>query len=81
MILPYKISLGFLLLAGLFAAGYFSGCQQGRKTTLKAAVSAYQLRGQINHETDNLDPVALCHALGGLREECATLLRGMDKAP
>jgi|GEM_PF-3204128 len=60
---PYKIGVVVLVLAGVFAGGYWQGRQHGREALLKAAVESYQLRETINHETKNLDPVALCLAL------------------
>jgi len=49
----------------------------GVKRCLKRRLSP---RETINHETKNLDPVALCLALGGVREECAALMRGVAEA-
>jgi len=73
-----RIGIAALLLAGIFIFGYFTGRQHGREAVLKAAVAAYKTREKINHETENLDPIALCRALGGVREQCATLMRGLD---
>jgi len=83
MILPlslsHKIGIVALLLIVAFTGGYLQGQKYGREATLKAAVTAYQTRESINHETDTLDPVALCRALGGVQHECSTLLRRLDK--
>jgi len=79
MTLPYKIGTSVLALLMACSVGYFYGRQHGREATLKAAVAAYQTRKTINHETKNLNPVALCAALGGMPEQCAALLRRMDK--
>jgi len=76
----YKIGLVACVAAGIFAAGYWQGRQHGREATLKAAMQAYQSRGQINETVQNLNPVALCLALGGLRDECADLMRGLAEA-
>jgi len=77
--LPQKAIAAFLILIAVFAGGYVQGQKYGREATLKAAVTAYQTRERINHETDNLDPHALCLALGGMSDECAALLRRMDE--
>jgi len=80
MCLAHKIGLAFLALTLTFTGGFIQGQKYGREAALKAAVAAYQTRGQINHETDNLNPAALCLALGGLPEQCTGLMRGLDKA-
>jgi len=54
-------------------AGYFYGRQAGREAALKKDVSAYQIRGRINYETESLNPSALCRALGGERDECQSI--------
>jgi len=77
--LPYKIGLVALVLAGVFMGGYMTGRNLAREALLKAAMQAYQLREKINAEVYNMDGVGLCLALGGVREECAALMRGMDK--
>jgi len=79
MSLPYKIALFSMCIFCTLSIGYMAGRNHGREATLKAAVAAYQTRERINHETDNLDPHALCRALGGLQHECAALMRGLDK--
>jgi len=78
MTIIHKIGLIALALAGIFAGGYWQGRQHGREATLKAAVAAYQTRNKINDKVQNMDATALCLALGGLREECAALMRGVE---
>jgi len=78
--LSHKITIAVLILMLAFSSGYMAGRKYGREATLKAAVQAYQTREKINHETDNLDPARLCLALGGVREECAALMRGVAEA-
>jgi len=78
--LPQKIGIAALFLMAAFTTGYMAGRNQGREATLKGAVTAYQTREKINHDTQNLDPVALCRALGGMPDECAALLRGLVEA-
>jgi len=74
--LPYKIGLAALVVMVAFTTGYFSGRQHGREAALKAAVQAYQTRNRIDENVQNMDGVALCMALGGLRGQCADLMRG-----
>jgi len=69
-----RIALSITGLALIFTSGYLAGRQHGRVATLQAAVQAYQLREKINHEVDNLDPVALCRALSGMSNECADIM-------
>jgi len=76
--LPYKIGLTALVLMVAFTSGYFSGRQHGREAALKAAVEAYQSRGRINEQVQNMDASRLCLALGGMSNECADLLRGLE---
>jgi len=78
--LPYKIGLAGAVVMVAFTSGYFTGRNHGREATLKAAVQAYQTREKINEDVQSLDPVALCRALGGMPDECAALMRGLDKA-
>jgi len=61
----------------LVGFAYLTGRYHGRETALKAAVAAYQAREKINETVQNLDPVALCRALGGVPYECAALMRGV----
>jgi len=76
--LPHKIIAAALMLILAFTGGFIQGRNYGREAALKAAVQAYQTRERINHETDNLNPHALCLALGGVQHECATLMQRMD---
>jgi len=78
--LPYKIGIAAVVLIAAFSTGYMAGRNHGRVATLEAAVKAHQTRERINYETDNLDPHALCLALGGVPIECTDIMRGLDKA-
>jgi len=78
--LLYKIGVAALLFMVAVTTGYMAGRNHDREAALKAAVAAYQTRERINHETDSLKPDALCLTLGGMSNECAAYLRGMDKA-
>jgi len=77
MSLIHKIGIAALFLTAAFTTGYMAGRNHSRVATLEAAVRAHQTRERINHETDNLDPHALCLALGGLPVECADIMRGL----
>ncbi|WP_336276959.1 hypothetical protein [Bartonella sp. CB178] len=72
------------ILASLIAAtlsGFFYGRLLERNRTLVQAVSAFQNREKINDKVLSLSPFRLCIALGGMPDECKTLLRGMDETP
>jgi len=79
MSLLEKTGWGLIVAICLVVFGYLAGRNHGREAALKAAVAAYQAREKINETVQNLDPVALCRALGGVREECADLMRRMDE--
>ena len=81
MTLPYRLGFISLILAAAFLSGFFYGRSAGRTAALESAVIAYQNRERIDHETDNLSPVDLCIAVGGLPDECTTLLRGVETGP
>jgi len=78
-LLPIRIGLSVVGLGLIFTSGYIAGRQHGRVATLQAAVVAYQNREKINHEVQNLDPVALCRAVGGMPDQCADLLLGLHE--
>jgi len=80
MTLPYKIMAAFLALVLVFGLGLIQGQKYGREATLRAAVTAYQQRERINHDVQDMDATALCMALGGVRGQCAALLRGVHEA-
>jgi len=71
--LLYKIGLAGAVVMVAFTSGYLAGRQHGREALLKTAVQSYQLRETINHETNSLNPYALCLALGGERDECRNI--------
>ncbi|WP_336288143.1 MULTISPECIES: hypothetical protein [unclassified Bartonella] len=61
-------------------SSFFYGRSFERSRTLIQAVSAFQNREKINDEIFFLSPFHVCLALGGMPDECATVLRGMDEA-
>ncbi|WP_455481780.1 hypothetical protein V4P56_04805 [Bartonella sp. B35(2025)] len=62
-------------------SGFFYGRSFERNRTLIQAVSAFKNREKINDEIFSLSSFHICLALGGVPDECATVLRGMDKTP
>ncbi|CAN7377055.1 hypothetical protein LJR231_002274 [Phyllobacterium sp. LjRoot231] len=82
----WQIGVGAVL-GALLSAGpvYLYGTSQGRQQSAVAAVKetakAYQERATTDEKIHSLDPVALCVELGGLRDECAAQLRGMEEDP
>jgi len=72
----HKLTLAALMVLMVAVMGYFYGRQLSHEAALKAAVNAYQTRERINDETDKMDFIDLCLALGGVQHTCAdSLLR------
>ena len=66
--------------SGLFfyALGTHDGKQQAAMKAAQAVTLAIRNRAGINERIDNMDSVALCVELGGVRDQCEQL-RGMAK--
>ena len=66
--------------SGLFfyALGQHDGKQQTVLKVAQAVTQAIQNRAVINETIDNMDSVALCVELGGVRDQCEQL-RGLAK--
>ena len=64
--------------SGLFfyALGQHDGKQDAALRAAQAVTQAIQNRAGINETINNMDSVALCVELGGLRDQCEQL-RGM----
>ena len=64
--------------SGLFfyALGQHDGKQDAALKAVQAVTQAIQNRAGINETINNMDSVALCVELGGLRDQCEQL-RGM----
>ena len=64
--------------SGLFfyALGTHDGKQRAAMTAAQAVTQAIQNRAGINETIDNMDGIALCVELGGVREQCEQL-RGL----
>ena len=64
--------------SGLFfyALGVHDGKQDVALKAAQAVTQAIQNRAGINETIDNMDSVALCAELGGVRDQCEQL-RGM----
>ena len=64
--------------SGLFfyALGQHDAKQDAALKAAQAVTQAIQSRAGINETIDNLDSVALCAELGGVRDQCEQL-RGM----
>lgn len=67
-------------ISGLFfyALGQHDGKQDAALKAAQAVTQAIQSRAGINETIDNLDSVALCVELGGVRDQCEQL-RGLAK--
>ena len=61
--------------SGLFfyALGQHDGKQDAALKAAQAVTQAIQNRAGINETIDNMDSIALCVELGGLREQCEQL--------
>ena len=71
---------GALLVSGpVYLNGRADGRELGRVAALEQAVKAYQQREDIDNATGNLSDTELCVILGGLPDECATVVRGLDE--
>ena len=66
--------------SGLFfyALGTHDGKQDAALKTAQAVTQAIQNRAGINETINNMDSVALCVELGGVRDQCEQL-RGLAK--
>ena len=61
--------------SGLFfyALGTHDGKQQAALKVAQAVTQAIQNRAGINETIDNMDSIALCVELGGVRDQCEQL--------
>jgi alkylhydroperoxidase/carboxymuconolactone decarboxylase family protein YurZ len=73
------LAFALAILASIYAKGRMDGRSSAKVEQMKATVEAFQKRQGIDDETRNLDNVALCIRLGGVRSDCEQL-RGMAKA-
>lgn len=67
----------FLCLAAGYAAGTIKERQRSALAAAEATAKAIQKRADIDEEVINMDAVALCKQLGGVREQCDQL-RGLE---
>lgn len=77
--LLWKLGIAAAICAGLFLGGYAKGRSDGRVAVLTDTVKAYKKRTDVDATVRNMDAVALCLELGGVRDECEQL-RGVDQA-
>lgn len=66
-------------LLSVYGLGFLYGRESGRKKALENAIIAFQKREKINDDISKLGDVDLCIALGGLPDECGSLMRGLDE--
>lgn len=66
------------VVAFIFILGAFYGKQLHKQQNLQAQLSAYKKIGDINNAIQSMDNYTLCRKLGGMRQECASLI---PKAP
>ncbi|WP_336278484.1 hypothetical protein [Bartonella sp. CB175] len=75
----FRLSLMITLVIVAALSSFFYGRSFERNRTLMQAVSAFQNRKKINDKIFSLSPFHVCLALGGVPDECSTVLRGVDK--
>lgn len=70
-------------ISGLFfyALGQHDGKQHAALKAAQAVTQAIQNRAGINETIDNMDSVALCIELGGVRDQCEPLRRLAEDQP
>ncbi|MBX8785293.1 hypothetical protein HBA94_16120 [Ochrobactrum sp. GRS2] len=85
-----KISLQHIIgaviggaVSGLFfyALGQHDGKQDAALKAAQAVTQAIQNRAGINETINNMDSVALCAELGGVRDQCEQLRRLAEDQP
>jgi len=64
-----------LCLAAGYVAGTIKERQRSALAAAEATAKAIQKRADIDEEVINMDAVALCKRLGGVREQCEQLRR------
>ncbi|MBX8824764.1 hypothetical protein [Ochrobactrum sp. SFR4] len=69
--------------SGLFfyALGKYDGKQDAALKAAQAVTQAIQNRAGINETINNMDSVALCVELGGVRDQCEQLRRLAENQP
>ncbi|MFD1197357.1 hypothetical protein ACFQ3K_03315 [Brucella gallinifaecis] len=67
----------FLCLGAGYTYGTMKERQRSALAAAEATAKAIQKRADIDEEVINMDAVALCKQLGGMREQCDQL-RGME---
>ncbi len=69
--------------SGLFfyALGQHDGKQDAALKAAQAVTQAIQNRAGINETINNMDSVALCAELGGVRDQCEQLRRLAEDQP
>jgi len=72
--------LALTIVAAAFISGFFYGKQSHRDKELRQTIEALHEREKINETIHKLDDVGLCVGLGGLRNDCARLLRRLGEA-
>lgn len=86
MRLSFQHILGAVIggaVSGLFfyVLGVHDGKQQAALKAAQAVTQAIQNRVGINERIDNMDSIALCIELGGLRDQCEQLRRLAEDQP
>lgn len=80
MVRFYFLAAICVLFVGLASLAYLKGRSDGRVEILNSTVRAYEKRGKVDNDVENLSRFDLCVSLGGVPDECSKL-RGLVKAP
>ena len=62
-----------------FAAGHYTGKKSARVDQLQATVKAHETRNEVDAQTDGLDRVGQCVALGGSVSDCRDAVRRLEE--
>ena len=62
-----------VLVTGFYAYGHHRGAASERQAILSRSVEALRERNATDEQIQGMDAAALCRALGGLPDECASL--------
>lgn len=84
MTINYQHIIGAIMGGAIFGSllyvfGYSDGKNDAELKTAQAVTRAIQNRAGINTTINNMDSIALCVELGGLRDQCEQL-RGLAES-
>ena len=76
----FNLIVGLSILIGiLWLATYMHGRQSVFQKQTEQALKAWEKRNEIENNTNRLNDADLCREFGGLPDDCANKLRGLDE--